>query len=590
MAKGLTGGQLIAKMLAAEGVEDMFGIIDGTYFGLYRALGDNGIELHSPRHEAAAMHMAGAYARLTGRLGVAMASNGPGVANVLPGVAVEEGEGNRILLITSSRRVPIAYPDRGGTYQYFNQVGVTAPMTKFSVHVPSADRIPELMRRALRVSFTGRPGVVHIDIPENIINQPTEMDESAIRAPESYRRTTPIQADPVLVSKAAKMLVDAQQPVIHAGSGVYHAGAEPELARLAQLLAAPVTTSWAARGALPENLLEAIPMTALAVNDEVRSSADVALIVGSRMGETDWWGKAPNWAKPGSQATIQIDNDEARLGVNKPVTVALLADAKEALRALADAVEELGAPPNKQVRIKALEGWRSQWDAERAKLDKPLASHGAPVHPAHVPSIAQSVMPEDTVWVFDGGNTAVWSNFYHDAKVPRTTLSTFKFGMLGAGMGQALGAAVAAPDQRVCVLTGDGAFGMHSSEVESAVRLNLPIVFVVLVDGQWGMVKMSQQIAAHPVATVARKMLTNKSLPDDQVVYADFAPCRYDLMAEAFGAHGEHVTDSTQLRGALERARDCGRAAVVQVDVNNVEHLWAPALQSFKKMHQEPKG
>jgi acetolactate synthase-1/2/3 large subunit len=590
MAKGLTGGQLIAKMLAAEGVEDMFGIIDGTYFGLYRALGDNGIELHSPRHEAAAMHMAGAYARLTGRLGVAMASNGPGVANVLPGVAVEEGEGNRILLITSSRRVPIAYPDRGGTYQYFDQVGVTSPMTKFSVHVPSADRIPELMRRALRVSFTGRPGVVHIDIPENIINQPTEMDEAAIRAPETYRRTTPIQADPVLVAKAAKMLVDAQQPVIHAGSGVYHAGAEPELARLAQLLAAPVTTSWAARGALPENLLEAIPMTALAVNDEVRSSADVALIVGSRLGETDWWGKAPNWAKPGAQATIQIDNDEARLGVNKPVAVALLADAKEALRALADAVEELGAPPNKSVRVKALEGWRAQWDAERAKLDKPLASHGAPVHPAHVPAIAQSVMPEDTVWVFDGGNTAVWSNFYHDANIPRTVLSTFKFGMLGAGMGQALGAAVAAPDQRVCVLIGDGAFGMHSGEVETAVRLNLPIVYVVFVDGQWGMVKMSQQIAAHPVATVARKMLTNKSLPDDQVVYADFAPCRYDRMAEAFGAHGEYVTDSTQLRGALERARDCGGPAVVQVEVNNVEHLWAPALQSFKKMHQEPKG
>jgi acetolactate synthase-1/2/3 large subunit len=199
-------------------------------------------------------------------------------------------------------------------------------------------------------------------------------------------------------------------------------------------------------------------------------------------------------------------------------------------------------------------------------------------------------MPDDTVWVFDGGNTAVWSNFYHDANIPRTVLSTFKFGMLGAGMGQALGAAVAAPDQRVCVLTGDGAFGMHSSEVETAVRLNLPIVFVVLVDGQWGMVKMSQQIAAHPVATVARKMLTNKSLPDDQVVYADFAECRYDLMGKAFGAYGEYVTDSTQLRGALERARDCGRPAVVQVEVNNVEHLWAPALQSFKKMHQEPKG
>ncbi len=590
MGKGLTGGQVIAKMLAAEGVEDMFGIIDGTYFGLYRALADNGIELHSPRHEAAAMHMAGAYARLTGRLGVAMASNGPGVANVLPGVAVEPGEGNRILLITSSRRVPIAYPDRGGTYQYFDQVGVTAPMTKFSVHVPSADRIPELMRRALRVSFTGRPGVVHIDIPENIINQPTGLEDSAIRAPESYRRTTPIQADPVLVARAAKMLVDCEQPVIHAGSGVYHAGAEEELARLAELLGAPVTTSWAARGALPEDRLESIPMTALALCDEARNEADVALIVGSRVGETDWWGKAPNWAPPGQQHTIQIDNDEDRLGVNKPVEVAILADAKEALRALADAVAELGAPKNMQARTEKLKGWREQWAKEREKLDKPLSSHSSPVHPALVPSVAQAVMPEDTVWIFDGGNTAVWSNFYHDANIARSTLSTFKFGMLGAGMGQALGAAVAAPDRRVCVLIGDGAFGMHSSEIESAVRLNLPIVFVVLVDGQWGMVKMSQQIAAHPVATVARKMLTNKSLPDDQVVYADFAPCRYDLMAEAFGAHGEHVTDSADLRGALEKARDCGGPAVVQVDVNNVEHLWAPALQSFKKMHQEPKG
>ncbi len=440
------------------------------------------------------------------------------------------------------------------------------------------------------MSFTGRPGVVHIDIPENIINQPTGLEDSAIRAPESYRRTTPIQADPVLVAKAAKMLVDAEQPVIHAGSGVYHAGAEEELARLAELLAAPVTTSWAARGALPEGRLESIPMTALALCDEARNEAEVALIVGSRMGETDWWGKAPNWAPPGQQRTIQIDNDEDRLGVNKPVEVAILADAKEALRALADAVAELGGPKNKQARTDKLKAWREQWAKEREKLDKPLASHGSPVHPAHVPSVAQAVMPEDTLWIFDGGNTAVWSNFYHDANIARSTLSTFKFGMLGAGMGQALGAAVAAPDRRVCVLTGDGAFGMHSSEVESAVRLNLPIVFVVLVDGQWGMVKMSQQIAAHPVATVARKMLTNKSLPDDQVVYADFAPCRYDLMAEAFGAHGEHVTDSADLRGALEKARDCGGPAVVQVDVNNVEHLWAPALQSFKKMHQEPKG
>ncbi len=591
MAKGLTGGQVIARMLAAEGVEHVFGIIDGTYFGLYRALEEAGITLHSPRHEAAAAHMAGAYARLTGRIGVCIASNGPGVANVLPGVAVEEGEGNRVLLITSARRVGIGHPDRGGTYQYFDQTAVTGPMTKWSGYCPSADRIPELIRRAFRESFTGRPGVVHVDIPENLINQPSGWGPDAARAPHTYRRVTPLQADPVLIERAARLLIDAAQPLIHVGSGVYHAGAEAELARLAGLLATPVTTSWAARGALPETRLEAIPMTALEVVDDVRNAADTALVVGSRLGETDWWGKAPNWASPATQKTIQIDVDDDRLGVNKPVEISLLADAREALRDLADAVERLGGVPDHDRRTRQLQTWRETWTRERARLDKPLSpSAGSRVHPALVPHTAQKVMPDDTVWVFDGGNTVVWSSFYHHAEIPNTVLSTFKFGMLGAGMGQALGAAVAAPDRRVCVVIGDGAFGMHPSEVESAVRLGLPIVYVVMVDGQWGMVKMSQQIQAHPVATVARKMLLGQSLPADQIVYADFAPCRYDLLAEAFGAHGEHVTEPGQLSGALERARDYGRPAVVAVEVDNVEHLWAPGLQSFKKMHQEPKG
>lgn len=590
MSKTLTGGELIARMLAVEGVQDLFGIIDGTYFGLYRALAGAGITLHSPRHEAAAAHMAGAYARLTGRLGVVMASNGPGVANVLPGVAVEEGEGNRVLLITSARRVGIGRPDRGGTYQYFDQSAVIAPMSKWSAHVPSADRIPELLRRALRVSFTGRPGVVHLDVPEDIINGPTGLDPDVVRPPHTYRRVTPQQPDPLLVDRAAKLLAEADRPVIHAGSGVYHSGAEAELARLAEALAAPVTTSWAARGVLRESQPEAIPMTALELNDEVRSAADVVLVVGSRLGETDWWGKAPNWGAPGTQRTIQVDVDEDRIGVNKPIEIALVADAREALRALADAVSllEVGNRGDRRAR---LERWQTTKAEVRAKLDKPLEKAPvSPVHPGVVPAIAQEVMPEDTVWVYDGGNTVVWSNFHQESRVPRSILSTFKFGMLGAGLGQALGAAVAAPDRRVCCLIGDGAFGMHASEIESAVRLGLPIVFVVFVDGQWGMVKMSQQIAAAPLATIARKMISNAALPDDQIVYADFEACRYDQLATALGAHGEYVTSADDLRPALERARDCGGPAVVHVQVDNVEHMWAPGLRAFKKMHQEPKG
>src|SRR5512143_3803333 len=158
-----TGGNVIARMLKEEGVEKIFGIIDGTYLRLLKGSVDLGIELITPRHETIAAHMAGAYARMTGKLGVCIASNGPGVANMLSGVAVENGEGNRVLLITSARRTGIIYPDRGGAYQCFNHVGVISAMSKWSQTVASFDRLPELMRQALRRCYSGRPGVVHLD-------------------------------------------------------------------------------------------------------------------------------------------------------------------------------------------------------------------------------------------------------------------------------------------------------------------------------------------------------------------------------------------------------------------------------------------
>ena len=589
MADRGPGGRLVARMLAAEGVDTVFGIIDGTYFGLYASLPGEGIELVSPRHETSALHMAGAYARMTGRLGVAMASNGPGVANALPGIAVENGEGNRVLLLTSSRRTGIGSPDRGGTYQYFDQVGVTRAMTKWSGRASSADRVPELLRRALRLSFRGRPGVVHLDVPEDVLNGETVLD-GLVRPPSTYRRTTPVVPDPELVDRAAAMLAAARQPLLHAGSGVHHAGAEAELAELARVLEAPVTTSWAARGVLPETTRNVVPMVAVDLVDRVRNDADVVLTVGSRLGETDWWGKAPNWAPPGRQTHVQVDVDEEILGLNKPVDLAVLGDARLTLAALVERVALHRRDDLLPARREALTTYRTAFDRERERLDKPLASRGSPVHPAHVPSIAQEVLPDDTVWVFDGGNTAVWSNFFHQVRTPRSLLSTFKFGMLGAGMGQALGAQVAAPGRVVCCITGDGAFGMHPQEVETAVRHGLPVVWIVLVDRAWGMVKMSQQFAARPVKTVARKVLQNRTLDDDEIIYADFAEIRFDDLARSMGAHGERVEHPDQLAPALQACLASGGPAVVHVDVDRVEHLWAPALRTFKKMHQEPGG
>jgi acetolactate synthase-1/2/3 large subunit len=528
--------------------------------------------------------MAGAYARLTGRLGVCMASNGPGVANLLPGLAVENAEGNRVLAITSCRRPQIVYPDRGGTYQSFDQVGAISHLSKWSHSVVSFDRVAELGRTALRYCYEGRPGVVHLDVPETIMNGKVKADVP-VWQPHQYRRVDPIVPSPVQVERAAEMLAAAELPIIHAGSGIIHAGAYAELRRVAELLHAPVTTSWAARGVLPETSELAIPMPAIKLNHEVRNDADLVLVVGSRLGETDWWGKAPYWRHPSEQQMIQVDIDGHILGGNKPAALTVLADAKLFLAALAARLEGRTAGMNLDARRRKVAKYRDTLRAERVKLDEKLADVAAPMNSAHVAHVCQQVFPEGSTLVADGGNTAVWAMMFHEMRVPNTILSTFKFGMLGAGAAQATGAAVARPDVPVCCIIGDGAMGFHPQEVETAVRNGLRVVYLVVCDKQWGMVKMNQQFALKPIKTLIRK-----SLGPDETIKADLGEIRFDELGRAMGAHGERVADPRELRGAIERSLASGGPAVIHVDVDPVKHMWAPGLMHFKDMHQEPKG
>ena len=577
------GGELLARMLQAEGVEKVFGIIDGTYFGFYAALHGLGIEIVTPRHETCAAHMAGAYARLTGRLGVCMASNGPGVANLLPGLVVEQAEGNRVLAITSARRPEIMYPDRGGAYQCFNQAGVIGQIGKFSEAVTSWERVPELMRKAFRASWDGRPGIVHVDVPETIMNGKFK-SLPALWEPKHYRATEPPSPTPEQVEQAAEILCRAESPMIHAGSGVIHARAFDALERVAEQLHAPVTTSWAARGVIGEDSPLAVPMPHVKLNHQVRNDADTVLILGSRVGETDWWGKPPYWRKPSEQTTIQVDLDANMLGLNKPADLAIQADIGSFLDALARALAER-KPANMDARRSRVAGYGKNMESDRADWNKALEHNEAPMHPAQVASTCNEVFNADSPIVADGGNTAIWAMFYHRARIPNRVLSTFKFGMLGAGVAQAIGAAVALPDKPVCCIIGDGAFGFHPQEIETAVRNKLKVVYLVLCDKQWGMVKMNQQFSLKPLKT-----LIFKSLKPEETIKADLGEIAFDKVAEAMGAYGERVSDAADLKPALERALDYGGCAVIHVDVDPVKHMWAPGLMHFKKMHEEPKG
>ncbi|MBP2242920.1 acetolactate synthase-1/2/3 large subunit [Cytobacillus eiseniae] len=578
----MSGGEVVAKMLSLEKVDTLFGIIDGTYFGFYSSLQKYGIELISPRHETSAAHMAGSYARVTGKLGVCMASNGPGVANILPGLVVEEGEGNRVLVITSARRTGIMYPDRGGTYQCFDQVGVISKMAKWSEAVPSFERIPEMLRTALRKCYEGRPGVVHLDIPENILNTKVKCD-LRFWEPNEYRVTEWPGASEQQLDRAVDLLVHAEFPLIQAGSGVVHSQAYEELEMVANLLQSMVTTSWAARGAMSEKNPLMIPMVHIQTNNKARNEADVVLVLGSRLGETDWWGKAPYWNA--AQKMIQVDLDPSILGANKPAEVVIQADVKKFLSQLYEKLLKRKHEISIENRKAKIDRILVDKEKNRAKLDEHLKDFAIPMNPAHVPSICQEVFPQDSIKVLDGGNTVIWSNFYYQVDQPGSVISTYKFGMLGAGIGQALGAAAANRNRPVCCIIGDGAMGFHPQEIETAVRNNLQIIFVVMVDKQWGMVKMNQQFALKPIKTVLKK-----SLSAEETINADLGDIQFDKLAESMGAYGEYVNDPKELKAALQRALQTGKCAVLHVDVDPVKHMWAPGLKYFKDMHAEPKG
>ncbi|HLA76376.1 MAG TPA: thiamine pyrophosphate-binding protein [Vicinamibacteria bacterium] len=580
----MSGGEVIARMLKAEGIRHLFGIVDGTYLGLCVGLREEEIALISPRHETSAAHMAGAYARLTGGLGVCMASNGPGAANLLPGIAVEQGEGNRVLAITSSRRTGITGPERGGTYQYFDQTGVIGKMAKWSERVPSFERLAERLRAALRASWEGRPGVVHLDVPEDVMNGRVKADLT-FWEPARYRRTAALPPPDDQLDQATDWLLTADRPVLHAGSGVIHAGAFEELRAVAELLRAPVTTSWGGRAAIAETSEVAFPMIHVELVNEIRSQADLVLALGSRLGETDWWGKAPYWGSSRKQRLIQVDQDGQVLGANKPADLPVLAEVRVFLRRLHERLlARQGEIPSAK-RNKSLEGYRAERAKARRKLDAALGDRSGPMNSGHVAAECRQFFGDDAILVADGGNAAVWANFYHEVRKPNTLLSTFKFGMLGAGCAQALGAAVARPQAPVYCITGDGAMGFHSQEVETAVRNRLTPIYLVLCDRQWGMVKMNQQFALKPLKT-----LLLKSLKADETINTDLGEIRFDLLAQSMGAHGERVSEPDQLRPALERSRASGKCAVIHVDVNPVSHMWAPGLLHFKDMHQEPKG
>lgn len=561
----ITGGELLLRSLHAENVRHITAITDGTYMIFLEALERLGEELDMhlvvPRHEAAGAHIADAYTRVTGEPAVVMACAGPGAANLLSGVICAQAENSPVVAITTMRRTDVSddYRHMGGT-QSPSHLELFKPATKWNGRIGHWRHIPDMVRHAFRVADSGMPGPVHLVIPEDVLLQTGDPAEAPIWPRARTRVAARSMADPQAVKKAAAMLVKADMANIHAGNGAARAGAGDKILALAELLQAPVTNNVSARGIIGEDHdLYYAPVCPAAYM--AHAQADVILAVGSRLGELAMWGRPPLWGDPAEQPTIQIERDPANIALNRPVDVALIGDAKVVMGQLLEAVQELTDQKEADARQIVLKEFRANWQQD---LDNQISdAEREPMLNGQMIAAACEYFADNAILCLDGGNTVLTAQHYIKPKQEGTVLYTANFGHLGTGLPYAIGAKLAAPDRPVYCISGDSAFGFNMQELETAVRLNVPITVIVAVDGAYGMEKTAQQ------------RVFNREAP---WFHHDHAPVRYDLVAEAMGCHGEYVTSTDALHEAMARGEASSKPTIIHAVVDSEANVDPPGL------------
>ncbi len=565
----ITVGELLIRCLKAEGVDMITGIIDGAHIPMVVHMPRYGIRYINTRHEEAAVHIAEGYARISKKPGVVIGNPACGTGNMLAGVVSAHGEGHPIVAIGTARARIKGDPNRGGTWQAADTESMARPITKYAATLRQWERLPEMMRAAFRAAMTGRPGPAYIEIADEILAQ--EIDEDAvppIYPAERYRVTDMGCGDPSRIKRAAELLAGAERPYIHAGKGVLWADAAAELQELVEYLGACVSSTLGARGVMPEDHPNYFHSYDLGGAGMARNDADVLLVVGSRLGEYDAWGMPPLWGDPEQQATIQIDSDPMSIGLNRPVNVPIVADAKASLSALLTAVKELREARGDRPEIATYR------DASMETMTRGmayLAEQGSGgVNPGQMVAMLHEFLPPEAITVLDGGNTTLLGVAYHPIQQSNSFLYSVKMGYLGTGLPFALGAKLASPERPVCLISGDGALGFNLMELETAARENLPVIVVVAVDDAWGMEKTAFVGLGYG--------------PDDWKDRGiEVGKIRFDGMAEMLGCHGDKVDEISQLMPALERAVASGKPALIHVQVDQELNTKPPGWEQFRK-------
>jgi len=538
----IRGGELVQKVLKKEGVKYIFGIPGGHIYPMMESCEENGIKFIGVRHEMTAAMMAEGWALATGDFGVCTATAGPGVTNLVTGIANADRNCSPVLCMAGKAKVIEA--DRN-ELQDFNQIDIYKSMTKHARSVQETHRIPEYVGRGIAEATTGRPGPVYMEIPRDIMEG--YVNEEEVEFQKTYRLTNKPMGNPADIEKAAKILDEAQRPVVIAGSGAFYSKAQNELKEFVEKTGIPFFTRNAARGLVPDShpLFVSIGATGHPVFAGAIQNADVVLILGTRPGYI-----MKRESFPANAKIIRVDIDAAAITDQLDVEVGIVGDVKEVLKQLIAAVKK----NTHQGWVEALANGKTQMVQAVLPL---LTSDQKPIHPARLMFEIMQRIDENTIVVIDGGDAATFGNSF----LPATGLGQYmgiangSFGPLGVGVPYAMAAKLAHPDKKVILLTGDGAFGYGAMEYDTAIRYGIKFTTIILNDSCWGMIKRSE---------------AQRATEEKPFVGLFLRDVRYDQVVEALGGHGEYVTEAAEIGAAIDRAIASDKPAVVNVmtDVN----------------------
>ena len=548
----MNGAQSLVNALEAAGVDVMFGIPGGAILPAYDPIFDSKIRHLLVRHEQGAGHAATGYAQATGRVGVCIATSGPGATNLVTPLADAQMDSVPIVAITG--QVPSAAIGTDA-FQEADIRGVTMPVTKHNYLITDPADIPRAIAEAFYIASTGRPGAVLVDIAKDALQKETTFNYPKNVSLAGYNPVVEPKSESI--SDAAALITQSKKPVLYVGGGVIKANAAKELMMLAEITGAPVVTTLMARGAFPDSHPQHLGMpgmhgTVAAVT--ALQKADLLITLGARFDDRVT-GKLSSFAP--NAKIIHADIDPAEIGKNRHADVAIIGDLKNILRALAPATKTAlsKSAPDITPWLTEVYGWRSKFPLG---YDKP--SDGS-VSPQYVIERIGKISGPDTIFAAGVGQHQMWASQFIGYEKPRTWLNSGGLGTMGYAVPAAMGAKVGAPDTTVWAIDGDGCFQMTNQELVTCALNNIPIKVAVINNESLGMVRQWQTLFYNQ--RYSNTDLHSKRIPD------------FKLLAEAMGCVGLRCENPGDVDKTIEAAMAINdRPVVVDFNVHRDAMVW----------------